>query len=347
MGLVTVVDKARDAISGIMDTAMGFYEQYAAMAEHMSSVKKYTGLDEQAVRDLNEAFKQMDTSTPREQLNELAGDAGRLGIQSKQEILDFVQAADQINVALGEDLGEDAVKNIGKLAQLFGDADRLGLKQGMLSTASVINELAQSSSASEGYLMEFTARLAGVGHQAGMTQAQVMAFGSVLDQGMVNVEKGATALQNVITALYTNPAKMAKAATKEAVSVLMTLVAFVSSHIRTIGYLTAAVVAYTAAGKASIVMDKLKVIWTNNIATASKALFATLKANPYGALIAVVAVFIGWLQDEADAAEEARRQQNLHDKLQDGKAQWQDYAAVGMAAMEVAQATAQTAMKKV
>ena len=201
MGLVTVVDKARDAISGIMDTAMGFYEQYAAMAEHMSSVKKYTGLDEQAVRDLNEAFKQMDTSTPREQLNELAGDAGRLGIQSKQEILDFVQAADQINVALGEDLGEDAVKNIGKLAQLFGDADRLGLKQGMLSTASVINELAQSSSASEGYLMEFTARLAGVGHQAGMTQAQVMAFGSVLDQGMVNVEKGATALQNVITAL--------------------------------------------------------------------------------------------------------------------------------------------------
>ena len=124
--------------------------------------------------------------------------------------------------------------------------------------------------------------------------------------------------------------------TKEAVSVLMTLVGFVSSHIRTIGYLTAAVVAYTAAVKASIVMDKLKIIWTNNIATASKALFAMLKANPYGALIAVVAVFVGWLQDEADAAEEARRQQNLHDKLQDGKAQWQDYAAVGMAAMEVA-----------
>ena len=212
VGLVTVIDKARDALGGVVGKMMGFYEQYAAMAEHMSSVKKYTGLDEEAVRDLNEAFKQMDTRTAREQLNDLAGDAGRLGIQSKQQILDFVQAADQINVALGEDLGEDAVKNIGKLAQLFGDADRMGLKQAMLSTGSVINELAQSSSASEGYLMEFTARLAGVGHQAGMTQAQVMAFGSVLDQNMVNVEKGATALQNVITALYTNPAKMAKAA---------------------------------------------------------------------------------------------------------------------------------------
>ena len=178
----------------------------------MSGVKKYTGLTDEAVQQLNDDFMKMDTRTAREQLNDLAGDAGRLGIQSKQQILDFVQAADQINVALGEDLGEDAVKNIGKLAQLFGDADKMGLKQAMLSSASVINELAQSSSASEGYLMDFTARLAGVGKQAGMTQAQVMAFGSVLDQNMVNVEKGATALQNVITALYAKPAMMAKVA---------------------------------------------------------------------------------------------------------------------------------------
>ncbi len=82
----------------------------------------------------------MDTRTARAQLNDLAGDAGRLGITSKQQILDFVEAADQINVALGEDLGEDAVKNIGKLAQLFGDADAMGLKQAMLATGSVINE---------------------------------------------------------------------------------------------------------------------------------------------------------------------------------------------------------------
>lgn len=212
VGLSTVIQNAANAFRSTMDSMMSYVNDYAEIEEHMASVRKYTGLDETAVRSLNESFKAMDTRTARAQLNDLAGDAGRLGITSKQQILDFVEAADQINVALGEDLGEDAVKNIGKLAQLFGDADAMGLKQAMLSTGSVINELAQSSSASEGYLMEFTARLAGVGHQAGMTQAQVMAFGSILDQGMVNVEKGATALQNVITALYTNPAKMAKAA---------------------------------------------------------------------------------------------------------------------------------------
>lgn len=211
-GLVVTLGGVKDTISSLTSTVMGYYEQYAQMAEHMTNVKKYTGLADEAVKSLNEDFMRMDTRTSREQLNDLAADAGRLGIQSKQQILDFVQAADQLNVALGEDLGEDGVKNIGKLAQLFGDSDRMGLKQAMLSTGSVINELAQSSSASEGYLMEFTARLAGVGKQAGLTQAQIMAFGSILDQSMVGVEKGATALQNVIVALFAKPEKMAKAA---------------------------------------------------------------------------------------------------------------------------------------
>lgn len=202
----------KDSFNSAKAFMEGFVNEYAEMAEHTSGVVKYTGLAKEEVDALNESFKRLDTRTPREKLNDLAADAGRLGIQSKEAVLDFVEAADQINVALGEDLGEDAVKNIGKLAQMFGDADRMGLKQAMLSTGSVINELAQSSSASEGYLMEFTSRLAGVGKQAGMTQADVMAFGSVLDQNMVNVEKGATALQNVITALYAKPAKLAKVA---------------------------------------------------------------------------------------------------------------------------------------
>ncbi len=211
-GLTVVFDSIISKIGALKSTMEGYVNEYSEMAEHMSGVKKYTGLADDAVRSLNDDFRAMDTRTPRQQLNDLAADAGRLGIQSKQQVLDFVQAADQINVALGEDLGEDAVKNIGKLAQMFGDADRMGLKRAMLSTASIINDLAQSSSASEGYLMDFTARLAGVGNQAGMSQSQIMAFASVLDQNMVEAEKGATALQNVITALYANPAKMARIA---------------------------------------------------------------------------------------------------------------------------------------
>lgn len=200
-GLTVVFDSVLGKLSAAKELVGEFVNEYAEMAEHTSGVSKYTGLAKDEVDALNESFKQLDTRTPREKLNDLAADAGRLGIQSKGAVLDFVEAADQINVALGEDLGEDAVKNIGKLAQMFGTDKTMGLKQAMLSTASVINELAQSSSASEGYIMEFTNRLAGVGNQAGMSQAQLMGLASVMDQNQVAVEKGATALQNVLTAL--------------------------------------------------------------------------------------------------------------------------------------------------
>ena len=216
VGAVTVAGTAVNAVIGAVSGAMSkmreYVDEFAEMQEHMSGVVKYTGLSAEAVDDLNESFKGLDTRTPRAALNDLAADAGRLGIQGKAEVLDFVDAANQITVALGEDLGEDAVKNIGKITQLFATDPSVGLKEGMLATASTINDLAQSSSASEPYLLEFTARLSGMANSAKISQTDILGFASVLDQSMVGVEKGATALQNVLGALFRNPAEMAKIA---------------------------------------------------------------------------------------------------------------------------------------
>ena len=211
-GFAITARAALDTVSAAISKVGGLVEKYADFQQHTAAVTKYTGLAKEQVAELNAEFRKMDTATTPEKLNDLAADAGRLGLQAKEDILSFVQAADQLNLALGDDLGEDAVKNIGKLADIFGDSDRMGLKQAMLSTGSAINELAQSSSASEGYILEFTNRLAGVAKQAGLTQAQVMGFASVMDQSGVGVERGATALQNTISALFKAPAKMAKAA---------------------------------------------------------------------------------------------------------------------------------------
>lgn len=104
-----------------MGKASEYVNKYAELQEHISGVIKYTGMGAEAAAELNEEFKKMDTRTSRAALNDLAADAGRLGISGKKDVLDFVQAADQINVALGADLGEGAIKNIEKLATLFGD----------------------------------------------------------------------------------------------------------------------------------------------------------------------------------------------------------------------------------
>lgn len=132
VGAVTVVKDSIEAVAAVMSKMRAYVDEFAEMQEHMSGVVKYTGLSAEAVDDLNESFKNLDTRTPRAALNDLAADAGRLGIQSKEDVLDFVDAANQITVALGEDLGEDAVKNIGKITQLFAKDPSVGLKEGML-----------------------------------------------------------------------------------------------------------------------------------------------------------------------------------------------------------------------
>ena len=204
-----------ESITRMSTSIRSSVEDYARMEEEMADVRKYTGLADEAVRDLNEDLKRMDTRTSREQLNQLAGSAGRLGLQAKKDILEFVEAADMIGVALGDDLGDDAVDKIGKLAMAFGEDEKRGLKGAMLATGSALNELAQNSSAQAGFLVDFTARVAGFGKQLGLTQAQIMGFGAVMDENLLRDEMAATAFGNMLTKMQTDTAKFAKIAGKD------------------------------------------------------------------------------------------------------------------------------------
>lgn len=200
------------AVSGLTFTVKSCVEKFASMDEEMTNVRKYTGQTADEVERMNEDFKKMETRTAREKLNQLAGDAGRLGITATSLVEEFVDGADKINVALGDDLGDEAVSQIGKLAQMFGEDKTKGLRGAMLATGSAVNELAQNSSASAGYLVDFTARVAGVGKQAGFTQAQIMGLASVLDQNMQQDETAATAVQNLLAKMFQDSAKFAKIA---------------------------------------------------------------------------------------------------------------------------------------
>jgi len=200
------------AVSGLTFTIKSCVEKFASMDEEMTNVRKYTGQTADEVERMNEDFKKMETRTAREKLNQLAGDAGRLGITATSLVEEFVDGADKINVALCDDLGDEAVSQIGKLAQMFGEDKTKGLRGAMLATGSAVNELAQNSSASAGYLVDFTARVAGVGKQAGFTQAQIMGLASVLDQNMQQDETAATAVQNLLAKMFQDSAKFAKIA---------------------------------------------------------------------------------------------------------------------------------------
>ena len=197
-------------ITGAVMAGKKAVQMYAEMEQEMANVRKYTGMTAEQVEHLNEEFKKIDTRSPREELNRLAQEAGRLGKTSEEDVLGFVKAADQINVALDE-LGDGATLQLSKLTSIFGDEERLGTEQSLLAVGSVINELSQNCTAGASYLAQFGQRLAGVGAQAGMTVPQVMAFGAVLDSQGQKVEMSATALSKLIMNLFKNTEKIASA----------------------------------------------------------------------------------------------------------------------------------------
>lgn len=198
------------ALTGVVAAGKAAVNAYADMQQEEANVRKYTGMTEEQVNHLNDAFKKMDTRTSREELNKLAQEAGRLGLQSEEDVLGFVKAADKINVAL-DDLGDGATLTLSKLTDIFGDKQALGTERSLLAVGSVINELSQNSTAAAPYLAEFAQRLAGVGAQAHMTIPEIMGFGAVLDSQGQKLEMSSTALSKVIMNLFKDPAKIAKA----------------------------------------------------------------------------------------------------------------------------------------
>lgn len=203
---------ATAAVASITGISMAFRkasEAAAKLDDTHADVMKTTGLLHDEVSDLDNELMKIDTRTSREQLLLLARDAGKLGIQGKENILGFVRAADQIQVALGEDLGEGAIRNLGKIADVLGYTKSMGIEKALLSIGSAVNAVGQASTASEAYLVEFTQRMAGVAAQANISAADIIGFASGLDQSAMKVEMAATAFQKFLMKMYEDPAKFA------------------------------------------------------------------------------------------------------------------------------------------
>lgn len=209
------------SISGVMLLISGVrkaVEAYMEVDEAMAKIRKYAGLTDEEVRKFSKSLGDLgniDTRTSHMQLLELAADAGRLGIKGTENLENFTRAADKIKLALGEDLGDDAVTNIGKIANLMGEDQRLGLETAMLSTASAVTKLAKSSTACEPYLVDFTARMGGIGAVADITTPQILGIGSALDQNMQQVETSSTVISALVTKLFQDTAKFARLAGKD------------------------------------------------------------------------------------------------------------------------------------
>lgn len=168
--------------------------------DQLADIRKVTKMAIEDINELADALKNIDTRSSNEELREMAIAAGKLGIHGKEDLLGFVEAADQINVALGDDLPgstEEIMKTIGKLVEIFHVNQDFPIGEAVLKVGSSMNELTNSSSASAGYIADFARRMGGVAPLVNMNIDEVMGLAATLDQLGQTAEVSSTALSKM------------------------------------------------------------------------------------------------------------------------------------------------------
>lgn len=194
-----------DIASGLWNKTEQAREAWLQYDEALVDAMKTTGLSRDEIEELSAELKKFDTRTAQNELLSLARVGGKLGLSGKEDLLEFVSAADKINVALKEDLGGDAeaaIGQIGKLVDIFQLKGQMGLERAMLSVGSAINELGAASTANEGYIVNFTNRLAGIAPNASISIDKILGLASTLDANAQAAETAATAIGQTITAMF-------------------------------------------------------------------------------------------------------------------------------------------------
>lgn len=191
--------------ANVINRFTGARDAFLAYDEAMTDAMKTTGLTKNEISELSEKLKGIDTKTAQNELLGLVRAGGKLGISGQEDLLGFAKAANQINVALSEDLGGDAeaaITEVGKMVDVFNLKDEFGIEKAMLKVGSAINELGAASTANEGYIVNFSGRLAGIAPNAKISIDKVMGLAATLDSLHQQAETSSTAVGQTITKMF-------------------------------------------------------------------------------------------------------------------------------------------------
>ena len=173
-------------------------------ADQLTDIRKVALSTTDEIANLSRELAKIDTRTSLEELNRIAYAGAKLGIQTQggtMALAGFVRAADQVNVALKEDLGEEALTSLAKITEVMGLIDKYGVEKAMLKTGSAIFRLAATSTASSDKIVDFSNRMLALGEQAALTTPDILALGSAVDSMALEPEVAATAFGKLVTEL--------------------------------------------------------------------------------------------------------------------------------------------------
>lgn len=174
--------------------------------EGLAGIQKTTGLAREEAIKLTDSLQKLNTRTSLSDLMGLATAGGRLGLQDS-ELLEFVEATDKAFVALGDTLegnAEEIGNTLGKISAVFGDEAEFGVGAAITKIGSALNELGANSKATEGNIIDFTQRVAGVASQADISSEDIMALGALFDEAGQSMEVAGTTLNILLPEIGKN-----------------------------------------------------------------------------------------------------------------------------------------------
>ena len=205
VGLFAAFNKAKELVTGAIKKNFEY-------SGSLTDIRKVSGLTMDQVKQLSTELAKIDTRTSVDGLAQLAYQGAKLGMgkYGVEGMAQFVRAADQINVAIGEEMGEEALPALSKMVEVMGLIPKMGIEKAMLATGSAMFKLSSTSTSTSNDIVEFSKRLTGVARTAGITTDQLLALGSASSSMMLMPEVASTAMGKFIVALQKNHNLIAK-----------------------------------------------------------------------------------------------------------------------------------------
>lgn len=196
IGVFGAFNLVRSKIQGVISDNLKFSDQ-------LTDIRKVSGLTTQEVNKLATALSKLDTRTTIQGLSTIAYEGAKLGMSDYGVggLEQFVRAANQVNVALKEELGDEALTAMSKITEVMGLIPKFGVEQAMLKTGSAMFKLSATSTATSSNIIEFAKRLTGMARTAGITTDQLLALGSAADSMYLMPEVAATSFSKMIGSL--------------------------------------------------------------------------------------------------------------------------------------------------
>ncbi len=200
--------------TGIVLSLQQMIDFNGKLADAQSNVQKTTGLTKKETRELTKEFGLFKTRTARIELLKLAEEAGRLGIEGKANVLEFVKTANEIKLALGDDLSDAQIREVGKIAKIYkvGEQNNRSFAESFQSVGSAINEVSASGANQADYLVDFLKRTGGISDIANIAAQDMIGLAAAFDEAGQSQEISATAINKTFGSMAGNAEKFAKIA---------------------------------------------------------------------------------------------------------------------------------------